>query len=56
MRNFDEEIKEVERDTKNLQVTKKQKKTQIRKVKREQRETLKTEHVGDVNSRGRLSR
>ena len=56
MRNFHEEIKEIERDIKNLQVTKKQKQTQLRRVKREQRETLKTEHVGDFNSRGRLSR
>ena len=45
MRNFDEEIKEIERDIKNLEVTKKQKKTQLKKVKREQREILKTEQV-----------
>ena len=43
MRNFDEEIKEIERDIKKLQVTKKQKQTQLRKVKREQRETIQTE-------------
>ena len=45
MRNFDEEIKELKRDIKNLEVMKKQKKTQLKTVKREQREILETEQV-----------
>ena len=45
MRNFDEEIKELERHIKKLEVTKKQKKTQLQTLKREQREILETEQV-----------
>ena len=45
MRNFDEEIKELERDIKNLEVTKKQKKTQLQTLKKEQREILENEQV-----------
>ena len=38
MRNFDEEIKELEKDIKNLEVTKKEKNTQLKSIKKEQRE------------------
>ena len=43
MRNFDEEIKELEKVIKNLEITKKQKRTQLTVVKREQRETQEAE-------------
>ena len=39
MRNFDEEIKELEKDIKNLEVTKKEKSTQLESIKKVQRET-----------------
>ena len=45
MRNFDEEINELEKDIKNLEVTKKQKKTQLETVKREQRVVRETEQI-----------
>ena len=38
MRNFDEEIKELENEIKNIEVTKKEKNTQLESLKREQRE------------------
>ena len=38
MRNVDEEIKELEKDIKNLEVTKKEKSTQLESIKKEQRE------------------
>lgn len=39
MRNFDEEIKELEKEIKILEVTKKKKNTQLESLKKEQRET-----------------
>ena len=39
MRNFDKEVKELEQDIKNLELTKKEKKTQLESIKKEQRET-----------------
>ena len=38
MRNFDEEIKELERDIKNLELTKNEKKTQLESIKKAKRE------------------
>ena len=43
MRNLDEEIKVIEEKIKALEVTKNQKKTQLKKIKREQRETHRSE-------------
>ena len=45
MRNFDEEIKELEKDIKKLEITKKQKRTQLTVVKREQREIQEAEQA-----------
>ena len=45
MRNLDEEIKVIEEKIKALEVTKNQKKTQLKKIKREQRE----EHIVEVS-------
>ena len=38
MRNFDDEIKELEKEIKNLELTKNEKKTQLERIKNEQRE------------------
>ena len=45
MRNFDEKIKELEENIKELEITKKQKKTQLKIIKREQREIQKAEET-----------
>jgi len=45
MRNFDEEIKELEKDIKNLEITKEQKRMQLTVVKRKQRETQEAEQA-----------
>jgi len=45
MRNFDEEIKELEKDIKNLELTKEEKKTQLKLIKTEQRKIKKTQQA-----------
>ena len=45
MRNLDEEIKQLEKDIKNLELTKEEKKAQLELIKKKQREIRKTESV-----------
>ena len=51
MRNFDKEIKELEKDIKNLEVTKKEKNTQLELLKREQREAKEAQQRPVPNDR-----
>ena len=50
MRNFDEEIKKLEKDVKTLEITTRQKKTQLKKIEEEQREIQNLEKTSTLTS------